>query len=316
MQKSTISYILKLTVLGAALSLVTAALVTKFAFIASTINTPNFTGVHIDDARKTASKLGLELKIEDETYSGIYGENFVISQDVAPKSKIKKGRTVYITVSKGTKVVDIPDVTGNPAPKALINLKNSYLEEGLQSVVYSNIYKDSTVISQSPPPGAKVPFGYRVNLLKSAGVKNPVFVMPKLIDTLIYDANILLRNNALFIEKVSVENNEELPSGTIISQTPEPGWPVDADTPISLVITKKESDASLKRRLVRIPYTLGGTSTPKFIKITVFSLSGSETVYNEITSPGTALNINATIMGDAIAQVFMDKELVKELEYK
>ena len=228
MQKSTVSYILKLVILGAVLSLVTAALVTKFAFIASTINTPNFTGVHIDDARKTASRLGLELKIEDETYSGLYGENVVISQDVAPKSKIKKGRTVYITVSKGTKIVEIPDVTGNLAPKAMITLKNAFLEEGLQAVVSSGIYKDTMVISQFPPQGSKVPYGFRVNLLKSSGLKNPVFVIPKLKDTLIYDANTLLRNNALFIEKVTVENNEERLSGTIISQIPAPGWPVDA----------------------------------------------------------------------------------------
>lgn len=316
MQKSTLSYILKLVVVGVALSLVTAALVTRFAFIASTINTPNFTGAHLDDAHKTASRMGLELKVEDETYSSIYGEGVVISQDVKPKSKIKKGRIIYVTVSRGAKIVDVPDVRGNPAPQAVIALKNSFLGEGLLSAVYSNAYKDTIIISQSPPPGAKVSFGYRVNLLKSIGPKNNVYVMPDFSNTLIYDSYALLKNNGLYIDKVTVQNNEEIPSGTIISQSPGAGGPVDSDSPISFVITKKESDASLKRRLIKIPFTLTDTTTPKFVKITIFSLNGSETVYNEVTTPGTALNISATVMGTALAQVFVGKELVKEYEYK
>ncbi len=316
MQKSTISYIVKLAVIGAVLSLVTAALVTKFAFIASTINTPNFAGAHLDDARKTASRMGLDLKVEDETYSGIYSEGVVISQDVKPKSKIKKGRTIYVTVSKGTKIVAVPDVTGNLAPQALVTLKNAFLEEGLQSAVYSGIYKDTMIISQSPPPGAEAAFGYRVNLLKSLGPKNNVYVMPRFTDTLIYDSYTVLRNNGLYIDAITVQDNEEIPSGTIISQSPEAGRPVDSETPISFVITKKESDTSLKRRLIKIPFTLTGTTAPRFVKITIFSLNGSETVYNEVTAPGAVLSINATIMGTALAQVFVGKELVKEYEYK
>ena len=50
--------------------------------------------------------------------------------------------------------------------------------------------------------------------------------------------------------------------------------------------------------------------------IKVLSLNGSETLYNEVAQPNEPININATILGDALVQIWNGTEIAKEMEFK
>ncbi|HRU40131.1 MAG TPA: PASTA domain-containing protein, partial [Candidatus Goldiibacteriota bacterium] len=96
MEKIKASYILKLIFIGIVLSGITAVAVMKFLFSIATISLPDFTGIELEKAVKTGEKLGIEVKVENEVDSNLYDKGRIVSQDMPAKSKLKKGRAVYV----------------------------------------------------------------------------------------------------------------------------------------------------------------------------------------------------------------------------
>ena len=94
MEKIKISYIFKLVFLGIIISGVTALTIMKLMLSISVIYMPDLRGLQIEQAKKVTSKLGLELKVENEVDSNLFEKGTVISQDTPPKSKIKKSATM------------------------------------------------------------------------------------------------------------------------------------------------------------------------------------------------------------------------------
>jgi serine/threonine-protein kinase len=315
MEKVKVSYILKLAVLGVLLMLISAAAITKVIFMFSTISMPDFSGIKTEKAQKMAQRMKIDLKIDDEIYSPIYEVGCVVSQDIPARTEIKKGRTVYIVVSKGSKTVIIPDIAAQSRSAALVLVRNAGLLEGDDTVVFSSIYKDTTVISQSPPAGQESPAGIKVNMLRSSGPRKTDYLMPDLTGRNTFDAFQSLRKNKLLVEKLTVEPSEEIASGTILNQEPPAGYMINEKTPISINASIKESDTTLKKRMIKIAYA-NPENLPKLVRINVLSLNGSETVYNEVAQPNEPININAAIRGEALVQIWSGTEIAKEMEFK
>ena len=311
MEKVKTSYILKLAVMGILLMFISAAAIMKIIFMLSTISMPDFTGMPAERAQKIASRM----KIDDQIFSPIYESGCVVSQDIPARTEIKKGRTVYIVTSKGSKTVTIPDISAQAKSAAVIMVRNAGLLDGNDTVVSSPIYKDTTVISQSPAAGQQSPAGIKVNMLRSSGPRKPDFMMPDLTGMKAFEAFGMLRKNKLLIDKLTVEPREDIDSGTILEQDPPAGYLINEKTPISFKASIKESDTTLKKRIVKITYSNPG-NLPVLVKINVLSLSGSEVLYNEVAQPNEPINVNAAIRGEALVQIWNGTELAKEMEFK
>jgi serine/threonine-protein kinase len=316
MNKEKFFFILKLVFSGCALSFISALLVMRLVVSVGSIIMPDYTGQDLDQVKKSASRMGLELKIEDQVFSNLYEAGKIVSQNIKPKVTIKKGRVVYVVVSKGSKVVVVPDISGQPKAKAVLTLKNIDLDEGLDTDIASPMYKENTIIAQSPQPGDTVPFNYRINLLRSSGPKNDYFMMPDLKGRDLYSVYKSLRKENLLIDKINVEVDNSIESGTILSQIPLAGYTVNSKLPITLTASKKDNDLKLKKRLIRITYKIEGEDpVPKHVKINVLSLAGSEAVYDKITSPQEEVDVQAGVRGDALVQIYVGNELEKEREF-
>jgi eukaryotic-like serine/threonine-protein kinase len=318
MEKIKFSYILRLTITGLILSAITAAIVMKLTFYIGQITLPDFSGMPLEKAQRTAARMKIDLKIEDRVPSAIYAPEVIISQDIKPKAKIKQGRAVYVIVSTGSKKVIVPDISTMARAKAVVYLKNSDLNTGSEASIYSPIYKEETVISQSPPAGSEVIVNHNVNFLKSLGPQKTAYMMPDFSGRNISEAYRLLTKKNIFIKSLTVTDDENAESGSVTSQSPAPGARITQESELSFTISKKPSDLSLKKRLIKIYYTFEGRddNAAKLIRINVFSLNGSETVYTDMTEPGKAIGVSAAVIGDAIVQVFLGTELLKEMTYK
>jgi|DewCreStandDraft_4_1066084.scaffolds.fasta_scaffold10425_6 serine/threonine-protein kinase len=314
MEKIKISYIFKLVFLGIIISIITAFTVMKLLLSISVIYMPDLKGLQLEQAKKITSKLGLELKIENEVDSNLFEKGTIISQDTPPKSKIKKGRIIYVVVSRGFQITKMPDITGMPVQKAIIELKNANLDIGLESSVSSFIFKENTIIAQSPLPGEDIPTGSKVNILKSTGQKKFNFLMPDFTNKNIKDVFATLKKYNLHINNLISADDENLESGTIIKQEPQSGYLINEDTQINFTVCKKPDDEKLKKRFIKISYKYENENSA-LIKIIVLSLSGSEILYNEITQPNQQINLNATVRGDAIVQIYEGTKLLKQIEY-
>jgi serine/threonine-protein kinase len=314
MEKVKVSYILKLSVIGFILMIAAAATINRVISTLSTISMPDLTGLKLERAQKISARMKIELKVEDEINSPIYEAGAIIAQDIQARSEIKKGRTVYVVVSKGFKLVLIPDVTNRPRAEALVMIKNSDLLEGFDTIIASPFIKDTNVISQSPDAGQEVPSGIRINLLRSSGPRTKNFIMPRLSGKDTLEVFSILKNKGLHIDSLSAETGSTAASGTIIAQSPPSGYMVNEKSAITLKASINENDSRLKKRIINISYTSQST-TPQLIRINVLSLNGSETVYNEVAQPNDPVNVSAAVRGQAVVQIYGANELLKEMEF-
>ncbi|MCE5300527.1 MAG: PASTA domain-containing protein [Spirochaetia bacterium] len=314
MDKEKTGFILKVSFVGFILFFVTAALVMRVIFSISTIYMPDFTGLKVEKAQKQAARMKIDLKIEDEQFSNVYEQGMIITQDIKPKTQIKKGRVVYVVVSKGSKLVLVPDITNSLKSKAIVDLKNTGLIEGSTAAIRSNIYKENIVIAQSPAPGEEIPAGMPMNLLYSSGERERDFLMPNFTGRTIFDSFELIKTNKLMVEKLIVEENSGLESGVILSQSPGAGYMVNNNTPITLKASINESDERLKKRIIHLSY-VNPAQVPQLIKITVLSLNGSDTIFSEVAEPGQVITLSTAVRGNALVQIYNGTGLAKEMEF-
>lgn len=129
---------------------------------------PDLVGKRIEDARTEATKLKIRL-VEREEYNDQYDPGIVFRVDYEPGRPIRPGRAVLTWVSKGSRLVWVPDVTGLAAAEAESKLKEAGLGLGQVDRQTSETVAFGTVISQNPRSGKRVERGTPVNVVLSDG---------------------------------------------------------------------------------------------------------------------------------------------------
>ena len=137
------------------------------------IEMPDLTGLSKSDAEAQLKKMGLKLGSVYEKYSNEEAGT-VIKQDPKAGTKISRGQTVDITVSKGKQShkVSVPDVTGVSLDAAKAALQSRGLRVGSVSKQESR-QAAGTVVSQSPASG-EVEEGSSISLVIAEPVKQQV----------------------------------------------------------------------------------------------------------------------------------------------
>ena len=86
----------------------------------------------------------------------------VVEQDPTAGGNLKEGSSVALTVSKGRKPVDVPDVVGTTSSEATATLREAGLEANLVPVPSDR--PAGTVLAQNPAPSTSVRSGTKVRL--------------------------------------------------------------------------------------------------------------------------------------------------------
>lgn len=132
---------------------------------------PNLVGRSIREAEREADKLGVKL-IQREEFNDRYEPGIVYRTDYEPGRQIRAGRSVIVWVSRGSRLVWVPDVTGSTADQAEAKLKEAGLVPGQVSRQYSDTVPYGTIISQNPRSGKRVDRDTPVALVISDGPEN------------------------------------------------------------------------------------------------------------------------------------------------
>lgn len=127
------------------------------------VEMPDITGIKRSEAEAKLAKMGLKLGTVYEKNSDD-DAGTVISQDIKAGTKIGKGRSIDITISKGKKERKIisPDVTGISQDAASSKIANSGLNVAIQTEESKQM--KGTVIRQSPSAGTELNEGDTVTL--------------------------------------------------------------------------------------------------------------------------------------------------------
>ena len=200
---------------------------------------PDITNLSLKEAEEILQKRDLSLKILAEEYNPSKPPGTILSQSPNPQTKVKKGRIVKVVVSKGEKIVQVPNLKGVSLRQAELMLGEEGLKVGEINWIPSDSFPENVVVNSSPSFGLSVPLGMSVNLKVSLGVSPDTVMMPNLAGKSLEEAKNILKELSLEIGETRYEVKNELPPGTILEQFPEEGTKIQRGSNIELTVSTK-----------------------------------------------------------------------------
>jgi beta-lactam-binding protein with PASTA domain/predicted Ser/Thr protein kinase len=124
------------------------------------IKVPDLTGQPAADARATLEALGFKVEVTKD-FSSDVSRDHVIGTDPPSGTKVPKGSTVTMSVSKGPKTFPMPDVVGMQREAAVQKLEAFGLSVKVVEVPGTH---GNQVVYQDPDPGVTVEQGQQVTI--------------------------------------------------------------------------------------------------------------------------------------------------------
>lgn len=200
------------------------------------IKIPKVTGLPIEVAKKIIKDAELQYQIAGEQFSYEYPPGTVIKQTPEPFSKVKVGRRVYLTISRGKEAVIVPYLIGQNFQKALFMLMERGLVLGDTTYEHSELYEKDTIIAQSKRAGSNAFYGDTIDLVISLGSISSV-EMPQLIGKSIEEAEELVHSLGLIIGATHyIKNDGTYLPHTVINQTPKANEFVKKGSEVYLIV--------------------------------------------------------------------------------
>lgn len=218
------------------------------------VRVPDVVGLTREDAQRVLQERRLRLGVDDvEVYSNEYPAGTVISQDPPANTPVRENRTVWVRLSKGPEMVEVPDVIGMTRRQAEAYLAENGLKGEVRGYQFSDRIPQEAVVEQAPAAGGFLQRGATVDLIISQGPPPPAqLTVPDVRGKTLDEARTLLEGQGLKVGNVWTDFRPELRDGVVIEQTPPPEEQVEAGSSVDLVVNQlggesppPSSDASL-----------------------------------------------------------------------
>ena len=220
----------------AATFFVFAGIAMRVAVRARQVAVPDLVGKSIDDATNLASALDLQLRIDDARRPDPkVPAGFVLGQDPASGSTVRRQRSVRVWVSAGAHIARAPSLLGETQRSAEIRVAQEGLMIGTVSEIRSALYPPDVVVAQDPPPTTQTA---EIRLLVNRGEDRATYVMPDLIGLNGDRAADLMRVRGFRVSITSQSSASAIPPGVIVRQTPAGGYQVHPGDAISLEVSR------------------------------------------------------------------------------
>jgi serine/threonine-protein kinase len=192
---------------------------------------PNVLLLQKDLARLKIQQAGLSPSVQ-YGFSDSVNKGQVYNQDPSDGTKIGKGSTVKLFVSRGKPKIVVPGVVGQDLTSALTTLAAA----GLQPKIYRLFSSEQpdTVTAQQPHAGDKVLKGTTIRINVSKGAK-PIPV-PDVTNQPFANAKSALEGQGFVVNRVDVASDS--PQGVVVSEDPQQGTPEPRGTTVTLSVSK------------------------------------------------------------------------------
>lgn len=187
------------------------------------IEVPSVVGLPIAEAESLIQKKGLSVRWAKEgRYSSEIPAGSVLLQIPAPERVVKRGRTIFLTVSKGVREVEVPELRGRSRRQAEISLQRLGLFEGREILGAHASIPIGVIIRTVPESGKMVRVGDTVQLVISSGERTHKEILPNLVDLSLQQAEEVLQEKGFVLGEVVKDSSQKLPN-TVLSQYPLAG---------------------------------------------------------------------------------------------
>ncbi|MEU6930216.1 Stk1 family PASTA domain-containing Ser/Thr kinase [Streptomyces sp. NPDC046385] len=125
------------------------------------IDVPDVTGESVADATATLQDAGLKVTVAPERINSPEDAGTVAAQSLAESSRAAKGDTITLTVSKGPRMVEVPDVVDMKTDEARAELESAGFEVKIEKTFP---FLGDTVTGQSAEGGSTAAEGSTITL--------------------------------------------------------------------------------------------------------------------------------------------------------
>ncbi len=192
---------------------------------------PQLVGLNLEQAEPWLKERNLPYKIEEE-HSDQYEAGEIISQFPLALQPLRSGEQVELTVSLGPSEREVPAVVGLPVEEATKTLAAMSLRVVTEQA-FSETVPPGVVLTQFPEAGTKVPAGATVRLFVNP--ESQPATIPNLVGQNFQEAGAVLARLGLGVQFVNQPDNSR-PPGTVISQFPPGGSPLQPGTIVTLAV--------------------------------------------------------------------------------
>jgi beta-lactam-binding protein with PASTA domain len=217
----------------AAAAFLSAITAMRIAIHGREVNMPNLVGKNVSEANGLLHSRGLVLRVADRVYSEL-PINVVVKQTPPPGMLMKVSQQAHVVLSLGQRQLQIPLLEGNSLRVSRIELLRAGLQVGEVSSITTPDEPVDMVMLQTPRPGAGAATP-RVDVLVSAGTRDPAYVMPHLVGLNEPDAQHRM-DVAGLRRKVNYVSAPQWPHGAVVDQAPLAGQRILGSITIELTV--------------------------------------------------------------------------------
>ena len=231
-----ISVIAAVVVIGAIVGILVYNNSKKQAEENKEIEVPNLVGRVYDEVVEEYSKQGIEIIKDKVEYSSEQPEGSVISQTPEKGTKTKD-KKIKVVVSKGQKMVEVPDVTGKDIKVATYELEDTLGFKIEREDVVSEKVASGIIISQDAKKGETLPYGSTIKLQVSKGDGKETVVVPNVLGKTESDAKNALEALGLTVS-VKYSEDKTKSNGVVIAQSYPQNQTLKQGTLVEITVNK------------------------------------------------------------------------------
>ncbi len=291
------------------LAVVVAVLSAVFLLIGSvfsrdTVKVPDVTGKTVVEAQKILENEGFSITLK-EAYDDKVTPGLVLEQDPAGNEMRKEGSSVYLTVSKGIEMVEVPNVTGKTLEEARKIIERKELTLGKVETVFKDDGK-GLVVEQALKAGEKVEHGTKINLVISEKPKE--VTIPSVTGKTSGEAITALEKLGFKNVKAQSVGSKKV-AGTVLGITPKEGSKVLNSTDIVLRVSDGVGSKSENKYA---EFVVPDGSKKQNVRIVVIDDDGEKVVYEGSKREGVRIRQKVEVSGSAVAKFYCDNKLIEE----
>lgn len=200
------------------------------------IQVPNLENMTLSEANEKMSRYKVKVSIKRSIFNNNVEKDHIISQEPQPGQTISSEQEIFVTMSKGEEVIEVPSVLNLPLEEAERQLYDLGLKFEVEEQ-FSDLYPENTVIEQTPEGRSVVEKSTTVKLVVSKGEENKTVIVPSIVGKTLSDAKKTLDALYLGLTVIKTESSLEYPKDTIVSQSINAGEQAKQNDVIQVVIS-------------------------------------------------------------------------------
>ena len=216
--------------------LIFAAASMRLVLKAREVDVPDLTNLSVVEATAVATRLGLNLKVDDtRRLDPKITAGRILAQDPAADTVARSQRSVRVWLSDGIHAATVPALVGETDRAAQMRVTSDGLALDALAEIRSSDYPPDVVIAQMPPARTA---NAHVSLLVNRGDRTASYVMPDLIGVNGDRAAEVLRGRGFRVAVVASNPYPGVAAGIVLRQNPQGGFRIAPGEPISIEVSR------------------------------------------------------------------------------